>query len=359
MKTKLLLLILILNISFASSQELKRFNIISSLKTIKEFNLSNIGHSIKYVQLETTDNVLISNISNIKIDKYIYIKSKEGLFVFSLDGKFIRKIGNKGKGPREYQSFIDFAINSQTIWLMDVIQDKIIKYDTNGDYLDYIKFDNPAKKLLSSEENIYLLNTTIASFWGEEDSGILVYNYNNDGKLISVIKNRNSEKPSACSSSYIFDSKLFFIQTLNDTVFSTKGTNLIPEYLIDLGKYTPNKAVYKKSESNKFMSCKWIAETDKSIFIKILGSEKSYYCLVYDKKKEILYTLKNNSFLNDIDDGISFWPEFVSDDKCVKTLWFHNLIELEERGVLSGELKDKYKQMDINSNPILMIISSQ
>src|SRR5690606_33642192 len=62
--------------------------------------------SIRYVMLETTDECLIGNISELYVDgQFIFIVDNtifESVFVFDESGHFLNKIGRLGRGPAEY-----------------------------------------------------------------------------------------------------------------------------------------------------------------------------------------------------------------------------------------------------------------
>jgi len=64
--------------------------------------------SVKYIPLETNNSCLIADASFVSLyDEFILVAdSKHNVFLFDLNGKFIRKIGIKGKGPGEYQTIL-------------------------------------------------------------------------------------------------------------------------------------------------------------------------------------------------------------------------------------------------------------
>ena len=59
--------------------------------------------SIRYVPLETNGVISINEITQIQFYRnHFFVLDYEGLYKFDSDGKFIFKIGNKGRGPDEY-----------------------------------------------------------------------------------------------------------------------------------------------------------------------------------------------------------------------------------------------------------------
>ena len=71
--------------------------------SIKEGEISNISKedvikAIHFVPLETTDSCLIDVVEKIDVfeDKIYVLDKKENLYVFDINGKFIKEIGQKG-----------------------------------------------------------------------------------------------------------------------------------------------------------------------------------------------------------------------------------------------------------------------
>lgn len=75
------------------------------------------------MQLETTKESLID-----KVDKIIFYNDKifimdkkisKAIFVFDLQGKFLFKISNIGKGIGEYITLTDFIVNNDNVEIYD------------------------------------------------------------------------------------------------------------------------------------------------------------------------------------------------------------------------------------------------
>lgn len=88
-----------------------------------EIKLSEIAYEISYIPL---DNIYpLGPIHNnfIFLENSIYFTvSYTGILEFSRNGKFIRKIGNIGRGPGEYSSYIHFGVDEEKglIYVLDV-----------------------------------------------------------------------------------------------------------------------------------------------------------------------------------------------------------------------------------------------
>lgn len=92
-----------------------------------------------YVPLETTEKNLIGDITKIEITEnkiFILDDRTSNLFVFSKDGKFLNRIGEKGKGPREYRVVRDFTIDKQNekVIIYDDMISKLLYYNYDGEF---------------------------------------------------------------------------------------------------------------------------------------------------------------------------------------------------------------------------------
>lgn len=74
---------------------------------------------IRIVRLETNDSVLVGRIDKVLIhDGKIYIGdfyASQSLFIFDMQGKAIRKISRKGRGPGEYIQLRDFLSTTNPV----------------------------------------------------------------------------------------------------------------------------------------------------------------------------------------------------------------------------------------------------
>ena len=98
-----------------------------------------VYEEVSIVKLETTEQSIVGNYSKISIvDDVLYILDdvrSKSLFRFSLDGKFIDKIGNVGQGPGEYTEPTDFYVLNGYVYIYDEFQNVILRYDKDGNYI--------------------------------------------------------------------------------------------------------------------------------------------------------------------------------------------------------------------------------
>jgi hypothetical protein len=114
-------------------------------KKKKEIPLSSLFGKVSTIILETANNCLIGHIDELQVfDGRIYALDEhiaKSLFIFDMDGRFVRKIGGLGKGPGEYLMAADFTIDTENgfIYLFDPGQGNLIhKYRMDGTYVNSI-----------------------------------------------------------------------------------------------------------------------------------------------------------------------------------------------------------------------------
>ena len=95
--------------------------------------------SISFIKLETNDNCIINEIKKVEIDdSLIFIQDyMQRLFLFQKDGRFVRKIGEKGGAENEYVTLFDFVLNrrQKQLYLVDSSKGKILIFNYDGNYL--------------------------------------------------------------------------------------------------------------------------------------------------------------------------------------------------------------------------------
>lgn len=78
----------------------------------ESFNANEIISNLRLVKLETHAEALLPEFFNTWIgEKYILILGREEFLMFSLEGKFLRKIAQQGRGPEEFVSFINYDVD--------------------------------------------------------------------------------------------------------------------------------------------------------------------------------------------------------------------------------------------------------
>lgn len=195
----------------------------------------NIIDTCWYVPLETNNESVLGTVDKLVIDNglyFIYDRNTEDLFVFNSEGKFVNKIGKKGKGPGEFLRINDFACDKskKQIIIHDDRTAKLLYYNYQG---EFIKEKNTSFRF----SNIHVSDNTIYFYLGQ-----------NSNKHIPILENYflAAFKKDSCLGTYLPYKKNFKNYCLEDQ-FSGSGKHLsISSPLIDNNIYTINNGELTK-----------------------------------------------------------------------------------------------------------------
>ncbi len=361
-------------------------------------NLSRYASSVKYIPLETTEESLLGEVSSFSTDgKNFYLASLNGnsALEFSSDGKFVKAIGTKGRGPGEHMGINKiFPTQDEGIGIMTL--NKSILYDKSGNYVRELsgfgnKGLNRAEKLLPYKNDKYIFtyittdtteNKCTESLYIIDGTGAVVLNYglwNSYSKPTDyLLFGRRFPMPRPCATAlYKYNDEYRFANGRFDTVFT-----YIPDYgkkecyVMEYGKYY--SLTYETMEFEKRIDASdnpLLMETDDFLLFRMsLPTErwkmyngkdgKADVLFLYDKADKKLSLLKPDghnkisSFVNDVDSGIAFTPFYLKDDIMYQIIDAMTFIEAaRESG--SPQIQSIAAQLTDESNPVIMAVQLQ
>lgn len=370
---------------------------LENCKTSIDLRLSDLMDDIKLVPLETTNECLLGQyIFNLHIgNKYIIIDDGKGVYKFSSDGRFIRKIINVGRGPQEVSGSLNCVINEKKNLLYFDDRSKIngFLYVYN---IESEKFLNPIKKCfpdLWGDFAIYQDSLIIASIqppiWGSMDHiismdslayGIFFQNF--DGDFISGLNSKRKYIPFRDQtevlqrmSIYTGDQSIHVKYILDDTLFTLKNNQLYP-YIIPFYKSKKTKPprmlplegdkriTYEKFENSSFIVLRNSTYTG-------MSAGRAYYRNVYyllnksNGKYGIIksYTDDLTGKIQGDKDEKMILPSTLPDEKIYVLYYPHELLQNQSNDnvnqYLQKKIKDQFFQIKSNlnetDNPVLLI----
>lgn len=215
------------------------FDDISAIDLKHEIPLDSIIERTEIIRFTSDSDLIIGNISAILESRdNFFVVAENQIAQFTKAGEFIRQIGKQGKGPGEYLSpqAMDVDEANQQLFVMDYFGRKMLVYGFDGSFDK--KFDLPENFNINgfSLYNGKILYTSVANAVIPE-----LYIYDLDIDELTEISSPEREMlagEALMSSNFIMDSEenpsLFHY--LNDTVYSVKNSQLVPEYLLQFGK---------------------------------------------------------------------------------------------------------------------------
>lgn len=259
MRTTILLLIFVpflfccKNKDVESESAIKK--IVLDLNTSQHIGFSEFAESIDFTLFEQTDE---SNISLVKRiishkDRY-YLLNTQGythctILVFDKQGNFIYKLDKRGGGPDEYVELEDFAIDKKNDELVLLTYPKgIYVYDLEGNFIRKDLGKHGRDVAVDTKGNIY--QTMSCS---EESPFRLLYISPNDTCFYAPVEKKDYQRTNNFAFQNEFETfrdKVYYSFPHGDTIYNVTNGQNIPHLFIDYnGKNFPVEKVFKANKT--------------------------------------------------------------------------------------------------------------
>jgi hypothetical protein len=252
----------------------------------RTFDISGI-YEAQFIPLESTEESLVGEVDKVIVyDSLIYVldcKNAKKLFVFNMEGKFIRTIGKVGKGNGEYLVLNDFDIAEDRIYISSQQNNKMLVFNLNGQHIKDIKFSGYIGMNFKALKD---KGFVVKNADGSNKSAIF---YNIMGKKSKIVTNPEIDfmrysNPYAFTE---FNNDLYMYFAMNDTIYKIADDYLLPKYAVDLGiKSIPFNKIYNKKlldnyrASKEYLSIMTFLTFPKYHFIKVYNSDLTHSILI-------------------------------------------------------------------------------
>jgi len=360
----------------------------------KVIRLSEIASDIVYVPLETKSENLIKSVVEYRFtDDFIFVKNVNHVLMFDRKGNFIRQIGKPGRGPGEIGVIRNLSI---------LEEEKQIVVQTNWSRKLY--FFNFEGEFLYSNESPDVKDVKILP-----DGKQLLFDSPNWGteKYVFILRESSGDTITAVNNHYFWENKIGFASRVsyqlaipfydydgstsmkfiyNDTVYNISGDSIVPEYMINMGRYKLKdedrievlqvdfRRFLENSKGYRFASP---FEAKEKLFIASLdfsdNKEENQWNMIYDRRSSsgnLVVDVQGEpgKIINDIDGGPDFWPLGTINDSTVymvvmpyEIIGDDNKKNLIENEAIDIEKKKTFLQLATtireNDNPILMVVN--
>ena len=101
--------------------------------------------SQRIIPLETRDDILMGDIKSIRVydDTYFILDSRNTIFQFDKDGKYLSKISRQGRGHGEYLDIRTIDVFADEVYVLSSFEKKICTYSFDGEFHREIGLDEP------------------------------------------------------------------------------------------------------------------------------------------------------------------------------------------------------------------------
>ena len=333
---------------------------------------------VEYVPLETSDEFLSQGRISYVGDNIIVAANKKQGDILLFDratGKGIRKINHKGFGPEEYIMPYNVILfeDKNEMFVNDGPTSKIQVYDLEGNYKRTIKYKQGALvSLLIDFNDEYFLSQNVFDPIMQDAGETFIYLSKKDGtmtnikvpyqKRLSVIMAKvfpdgSTQGAFPENSDFIdpFRDGWLLTEPSADTIYFYKADRSLKPFIVrtpSVQTMSPEVFLFPGVLTDDYYFMQSV--TKEYDFDKNEGMPSTP--LVYDVAEQKIYKYtvhnadyedrKENLSKQNVNNKIAFYQALPADE----------LIEAQEDGKLKGKLSDIAAHLDIEDNPVVMIV---
>lgn len=308
--------------------------------------LNDWAKNIRFVPLETNDDILIKYISMVyqRGDQFL-VSHGDRVSLFDYEGKYLYDIGSKGQGPTNFISVNNVTLHNDLIYIHET-QNRIKAYDWKGNFVK--KMELPAK------------SNGLITMDGKEEMLAYVPNLLGDEPTRFYLL-KGEEVMDSIANPFIFPKAAFsqmffpefqptqgtlkgFLELHSDTLYKVNEKwETSPYMVINIGKYQPTReerygvvlADVRKNPMKGKLPILVTGEVNDKVYMysKHIKADETF---CYDKKTQVasklLITYPANTL--DIPENAAFKP----------------------KAILNNKYLADWEQPDNDENPILVVV---
>lgn len=214
-----------------------------------EINIEKLNYSrdslilIDYLlRLDTINQALLADVSKVfKSKDCIFILDKKQNIVvqFDLNGKYLRKLDKRGKGPEEYLAICDIFIDeaSRSYYILDNRKKIILHYNYNNEFLSSVSYKTLP---FAAVHGFSFLEKDIVAFYANyEDNHVVVYDLSNQEVLCisnpvpEIFKESILPLDFVYSNIFSLDHKLYYFECWDQIIYEITKNEIIPAFILD------------------------------------------------------------------------------------------------------------------------------
>lgn len=362
------------------AENIRVIDIVGNLNNTEDIKLSDIADEVSYIPLETKAECLLTEGYNIiSSSEFFFISDGDKpLFVFDLEGRFVRKIGSIGNGPGEFSECIQFHLDEQKREVYIFNQNReFCRYTWEGDYLGTTKLPYRSFLYYGLNQKEFLFYHIIQN--NRDSLYFRMYLTDNEFNFKGAFSQEKEFEPAYGS----FGAKVWDYQDQNliqielcDTIYRIDGSNLVPGFFLDFGKERISSDFFNNSESqdynsNNYITYYSITSINNIWTINFHYQEKTRLGIINPIDRQVVFAAEidttRDGLINDLDGGPGYFPfRKFQDDRWLVSIpafefqnWFINE-DFNDQKILDPEANARLKimagQIKENDNPVIMII---
>ncbi|MDR2533860.1 MAG: 6-bladed beta-propeller [Tannerellaceae bacterium] len=366
---------------------------------IYDNNLSNIASEIDFIPLSIEPPLNDFHILDIKLtDDYIFLSEMYKILQYSKQGQYIKDIGSRGMGPKEYVQLsppLQIDEENKLLYAVDRGRDRVIAYNFDGalHHAFSTHYANSCMSLLDS--SIIAFRQSSTDRYSQNHSSFITF-ISTEGKQIRTYNSylypipfENARFSPESSPLWKHNNKFYYLEYGADTIFQILKDSIIPAKVIK-GTLKPKLMELLQEDTGSKLRIVGqilrpdaaIFESDNFIIFKMTNDYESFYLSYHKDAKTYHRTFYNNPpvrkktgantgtkimdfFIDDIVSGISFAPQYQSQDKAMALIPAITVME-QKNEILKfiaanpskqgTQLKEIIENMTEDDNPIIMTV---
>lgn len=352
-----------------------RIDLIKGLETKGSIRLSEIAQELRYVKLETTKDCLINRVNRLYSYRGEWFLRQGSILRFDKDGRFLNTISGPGKGPAEYIELAGIGFNTKNdhLFMIDGPTGKAMEFSLDGKFVGWVK--NKGIKTLLVNDDFFANYFSVRGLGFSKGYRVTIVSL--DGKIRQkLLKQDPSEFRNDINMQearfYVYKDSVTCWENISDTVYRIgPDLKVIPRYFLDFGKEAtplyfkvPISSPDYTKEFTKYTQVFNFIETEKYLFFN-MWRKGVPSAVVYRKSDGYCFSIDmNEGIMNDLDPDCYFWPMGVTDDGQLYMIGqVTDLKESLNQKNTSGAIRKQgsaYRQIVENSliddNPILIVV---
>lgn len=279
-------------------------------------NLSDIADEVTFVSLENTNKSMMGSVDKLMIDNGRYVivdkEAAAAVFVFDSKGRFLYKIGRKGKSKSEYIELTDATLGNGNVYVYDARGKKVIRYSMEGAYVESYTVDYDATAFRHVSGDLFAFYCGYTANLSMSDNGkipnLIMYDF----------KSKELRKDFMYNESCSYDAMPIEVNNLNPLLYGALSTDIydIDEdgaqmvAKIDYGKaYNEELSAFVKDARAGVADMKEFQKKMRGgafpMLINVMDCGNLYFAFCANKGKLFynFHYLKSNKVVNAVGDG--------------------------------------------------------
>lgn len=334
-----------------------------------EMKLSEFFTDFQIVRLETNEDVLIGNISQITYaNNKIYITDGIALYIFNKTGDFLSSIDKRGQGPGEFVGVSKFTVDGENIVIMSRTLRKWLIFRESGEFVAEYKLSYFPEEIFSLGNHNYIL------YSGNNMENKNKLHIVSDDKVeieFMLVNNKKAKYLHYITPYSFFKNKdaVRFFEPYNDTIYTIANGKIEPAFYIDFkGKNIP-PSFFNIEHENIMKFAQSVEQHDYASGVFQFAENEntkmfsSYYkwsngkLTFYDAQKKTSQTfssIHDNVFFNSMKISVNDFRYFAGEN-IIFPVNAVTISDWREKYQVAEQYKDIIGSVNEDDNPVLFI----